>query len=144
MIPRHQQPVRRFHCEEKSPVHGFYRSCLFSPGLGLGYRQHHYTALNSHHIPTAPHHITPHHTTQVFHVSEMDFLSNLVPSLELDPTSQYQNVTLLQETFIGAFLGTFIANLAAQTVRNILGESDKNSAQFLIQNITFQSETSPA
>ena len=62
----------------------------------------------------------------------MDFLSNLlpgIPGLELDPTSKYQNVTLLQETFIGAFLGTFIANLAAQTVRNILGESNKNSAQ---------------
>ena len=59
------------------------------------------------------------------------FCSKLVlgfPSLELDPTSQYQNVTLLQETFIGAFLGTFIANLAAQTVRNILGEADKESA----------------
>ena len=57
----------------------------------------------------------------------MDFLSNLlpvVPSLELDPTSQYQNVTLLQETFIGAFLGTFLANLGAQTVRHFLGESD--------------------
>ena len=56
----------------------------------------------------------------------MDFLSNLLPalpSLELDPTSQYQNVTLLQNTFISAFLGTFLANLAAQTVRNILGES---------------------
>ena len=56
----------------------------------------------------------------------MDFLSNLlpaVPSLELDPTSQYQNVTLLQETFIGAFLGTFLANLGAQTVRMILGQS---------------------
>ena len=56
----------------------------------------------------------------------MDFLSNLlpaVPSLELDPSSQYQNVTLLQETFIGAFLGTFLANLGAQTVRMILGQS---------------------
>ena len=56
----------------------------------------------------------------------MDFLSNLlpaVPSLELDPTSQYQNVTLLQETFIGAFLGTFLANLGAQTVKMMLGES---------------------
>ena len=56
----------------------------------------------------------------------MDFLSNLlpaVPSLELDPTSQYQNVTLLQETFIGAFLGTFLANLGAQTIRMILGQS---------------------
>ena len=56
----------------------------------------------------------------------MDFLSNLlpvVPSL-LDPTSPYQNVTLLTNTFIGAFLGTFLANLGAQTVRMILGESD--------------------
>ena len=56
----------------------------------------------------------------------MDFLSNLVPgvpSLELDPTSQYQNLTLLQETFMGAFLGTFLANLGAQTVRMILGQS---------------------
>ena len=56
----------------------------------------------------------------------MDFLSNLVPalpSLELDPTSPYQNVTLLQETFIGAFLGTFLANLGAQTVKMMLGES---------------------
>ena len=56
----------------------------------------------------------------------MVFLSSLVPSvpsLELDPTSQYQNVTLLQETFIGAFLGTFLANLGAQTVRTILGQS---------------------
>ena len=60
----------------------------------------------------------------------MDFLFNLlpgVPSLELDPTSQYQNVTLLQETFIGAFLGTFIANLAAQAVRSILGKSEKKT-----------------
>ena len=76
----------------------------------------------------------------------MDFLSNLlpgVPSLELDPTSQYQNVTLLQETFFGAFLGTFIANLAAQAVRNILGESDKNSVQTQTQNIIFQSQISP-
>ena len=56
----------------------------------------------------------------------MDFLSNLVsavPSLELDPTSKYHNVTLLQETFMGAFLGTFLANLGAQTVRMILGRS---------------------
>ena len=55
----------------------------------------------------------------------MDLVSNLlpaVPSLELDPTSQYQNVTLLQNSFIGAFLGTFIASLAAQTVRMIAGE----------------------
>ena len=56
----------------------------------------------------------------------MDFLSNLVPavpSLELDPSSQYQNVTLLQNTFIGAFLGTFLANLGARTVKMILGQS---------------------
>ena len=59
-------------------------------------------------------------------VSEMDFLSTLlpaVPSLELDPTNPLHNVTLLQETFMGAFLGTFLANLGAQTVRMILGES---------------------
>ena len=56
----------------------------------------------------------------------MDFLSNLVPavpSLELDPTSQYQNVTFLQNAFIGTFLGFFLANLGTQTVRMILGES---------------------
>ena len=56
----------------------------------------------------------------------MDFLSNLlpaVPSLELDPTNPLQNATLLQNTFIGAFLGTFLGSLAAQTVKNILGES---------------------
>ena len=57
----------------------------------------------------------------------MDLLSNLlpaVPNLGLDPTSPYQNVTFLQNMFIGAFLGTFIANLAGQTVKMILGESD--------------------
>ena len=57
----------------------------------------------------------------------MDFFSNLlpaVPSFGLDPTSPYQNVTLLQNTFIGAFLGTFLASLGAQTVRMILGESN--------------------
>ena len=56
----------------------------------------------------------------------MDFLSNLlpgVPSLELDPTNPLHNVTLLQNTFMSAFLGTFLANLGAQTVRHILGES---------------------
>ena len=57
--------------------------------------------------------------------SIMDFLFNLVPEVPslLDPTSPYQNVTLLQNSFIAAFLGTFLANLAAQTVRYILGES---------------------
>ena len=55
----------------------------------------------------------------------MDFLSNLVPavpSLGLDPTSPYQNVTFLQEMFISAFLGTFIGSLVGQTFRGILGE----------------------
>ena len=55
----------------------------------------------------------------------MDFLSNplpAVPSLGLDPTSQYQNVTFLQNMFISAFLGTFIASLMSQTVREILGK----------------------
>ena len=54
----------------------------------------------------------------------MDFLFNLVPEVPslLDPTSPYQNVTLLTNTFISAFLGTFIANLAGQTVRGILGK----------------------
>ena len=53
----------------------------------------------------------------------MDFLSNLlpaVPNLELDPTSPLQNVTFLQNVFIASFL----ASLGAQTVTNILGESD--------------------
>ena len=56
----------------------------------------------------------------------MDFLPNLVPAVSglLDPTNPLHNVTLLQETFMGAFLGTFLANLGAQTVRHILGESD--------------------
>ena len=56
----------------------------------------------------------------------MDFLPNLVPAVPslLDPTSPYQNVTLLQNSFVGAFLGTFLASLAAQTVRMILGELD--------------------
>ena len=56
----------------------------------------------------------------------MDFLSNLipaVPSLELEPTNPLHNVTLLQNTFMGAFLATSLANLGAQTVRMILGES---------------------
>ena len=56
----------------------------------------------------------------------MDFLSNLVPGvpgLELDPTNPLHNVTLLQNTFMGAFLATSLANLGAQTVRMILGES---------------------
>ena len=64
---------------------------------------------------------------KAYSVSEMDFLSNLlpgVPSLELDPTSQYQNVTLLQNTFIGAFLGTIFANLATQTVAMILNQNN--------------------
>ena len=52
----------------------------------------------------------------------MDFLPNLLPAVPslLDPTSPYQNVTLLQNSFIGAFLGAFLANLV---VIHILGES---------------------
>ena len=42
-----------------------------------------------------------------------------VPSLELDPTSPYQDVTFLQNSFIA----TFLASLAATSIRNILGES---------------------
>ena len=55
----------------------------------------------------------------------MDFLPNLVPAVPplLDPTNPLHNVTLLQNTFMSAFLGTFLANLGAQTVRHILGES---------------------
>ena len=55
----------------------------------------------------------------------MDLMSNLlpaVPNLGLDPTSQYQNTTFLMTMFTSAFLGTFIANLAGQTVRGILGK----------------------
>ena len=56
----------------------------------------------------------------------MDLFSNLVPAVPplLDPTNPLHNVTLLQNTFMSAFLGTFLANLGAQTVRHILGESD--------------------
>ena len=55
----------------------------------------------------------------------MDLFSNLVPVIPplLDPTKPLHNVTLLQNTFMSAFLGTFLANLGAQTVRHILGES---------------------
>ena len=58
-------------------------------------------------------------------ISEMDLISNLVPAVPplLDPTNPLHNVTLLQNTFMSAFLGTFLANLGAQTVRHILGES---------------------
>ena len=56
----------------------------------------------------------------------MDFLPNLVPAVPslLDPTNPLHNVTLLQNTFMGAFLGTFLANLGAESVRHILGESE--------------------
>ena len=56
----------------------------------------------------------------------MDLFSNLVPAVPplLDPTNPLHNVTLLQNTFVSAFLGTFLANLGAQAVRHILGESD--------------------
>ena len=56
---------------------------------------------------------------KAYSFSEMDFLPNL-----LDPTNPLHNMTLLTNTFIGAFFGTFLANLGAQTVRHILGESD--------------------
>ena len=62
----------------------------------------------------------------LFNLLQIDFLSNLLPtlpSLELDPTSPYQNVTFLQNSFVSAFLGTLLASLAAQTVSHILGES---------------------
>ena len=52
----------------------------------------------------------------------MDLISNLlppVPTLELDNTSPWQNMTLLQN----AFFVTFLTSLAYETVRNILGES---------------------
>ena len=55
-------------------------------------------------------------------ISEMDFLSNLIPAVPgLDPTSQFQNVTFLQN----AFIVTFFASLGATTIRNVLGESVK-------------------
>ena len=56
----------------------------------------------------------------------MDFLSDLLPEVPslLDPNIPLHNMTLLTNTFIGAFLGTFIANLGFQTVRHVLGESD--------------------
>ena len=56
----------------------------------------------------------------------MDLISDLVavvPSL-LDPTNPLHNVTLLTNTFIGAFLVAFLTNLAGQTVRHLLGKSD--------------------
>ena len=56
----------------------------------------------------------------------MDLISDLLPEVPslLDPTNPLHNMTLLTNTFIGAFLGTFLANLGAQTVRHFLGESD--------------------
>ena len=52
----------------------------------------------------------------------MEVLSNLLPAVPgLDPTSQFQNVTFLQN----AFIATFFASLGATTIRNILGESVK-------------------
>ena len=64
--------------------------------------------------------------SEVHIFSEMDVLPNLVPAVFslLDPTIPLHNVTLLQNTFMSAFLGTFLANLGAQTVRHILGESE--------------------
>ena len=60
----------------------------------------------------------------------MDFLSNLlpaVPSFELDPTSPYQNITFLQNSFIV----TFIASLALTTFRNIL---EPRQERFCLEN----------
>ena len=56
----------------------------------------------------------------------MNFLPQLPPAVPplLDPTNPLHNMTLLQNTFMSAFLGTFLANLGAQTVRHILGEFD--------------------
>ena len=65
----------------------------------------------------------------------MDFLPNLlpaVPPLELDPTSPYQNVTFLQNSFIA----TFLASLVATTIRIILGESARLC--HLIQHVFIQ------
>ena len=77
----------------------------------------------------------------------MDFLAKLPPAVPplLDPTNPLHNVTLLQNTFIGAFLGTFLANLGAQTVRMILGESVivSHLIQYKIDLIVLQSKTSP-
>ena len=56
----------------------------------------------------------------------MDLVSNLlpaVPSLGLDPTSQYQNTTILLSMFASASLGTFIASLMGLAARGILGKS---------------------
>ena len=86
----------------------------------------------------------------------MDFLSNLVPEVPslLDPTNPLHNMTLLTNTFFGAFLGTFIGSLAGQTVRHVLGKSDKYllsesnrviNILYLFSNTTliiFQSKTS--
>ena len=49
----------------------------------------------------------------------MDFLTNLVPAVPslLDPTNPLQNVTFLQN----AFITTFLASLAVETTRDILG-----------------------
>ena len=51
----------------------------------------------------------------------MAFLPQLVPDVPslLDPTNPLQNVTFLQN----AFFTTFIASLAVETVKDILGES---------------------
>ena len=50
----------------------------------------------------------------------MAFISNLRPAVPLlDPSSQLQNVTYLQNTFIA----TFLASLGAMTVGNIFGKS---------------------
>ena len=52
-------------------------------------------------------------------IADSDLLSNLLPAAaSLDPTNQFQNVTLL----LNAFIAPFIASLGAATIRNILGK----------------------
>ena len=70
----------------------------------------------------------------------MDFFSNLlppVPSLELNPTSPYQNVTLLQNVFIT----TFLSFLGFEAVRNILGEGSRTSRNKSVTITFFETHT---
>ena len=50
----------------------------------------------------------------------MDLISDLLPEVPslLDPTNPLHNVTLLTNTFMGAFLGTFIV---MKVILNIIG-----------------------
>ena len=58
------------------------------------------------------------HLRVIFNQMTIKLLSD-ISEMELEPTSQLQNVTFLQNAFIVSFLTT----LGAQTVRDILGES---------------------